>query len=145
MELDLAWLLALVVVLFFVVLAYTMYAHLKESGQWNDEADLESMRSQAKTVQATVLRKRKRWKECQLPTQPVALDFLATFVLEDGSEVELVLPNEEKYFWLTEGQSGTLQYDGQRYVSFGNDGNGLAGFIREFREENARVKQRRGK
>ena len=67
------------------------------------------------------------------------------FVLEDGSEVELVLPNEEKYFWLTEGQSGTLQYDGQRYVSFGNDGNGLAGFIREFREENARVKQRRGK
>ena len=54
MELDLAWLLALVVVLFFVVLAYTMYAHLKESGQWNDEADLESMRSQAKTVQAGI-------------------------------------------------------------------------------------------
>lgn len=112
MELDLAWLLALVIVLFFVVLAYTMYAHLKESGQWNDEADLECMRSQAKTMQATVLSKRKRWKEGQLPTQPVALDFLATFVLEDGSEVELVLPNEKKYFWLTEGQCGTLQYDG---------------------------------
>ena len=95
-----------------VVLAHTMYAHLKESGQWNDEADLECMRSQAKTMQATVLSKRKRWKEGQLPTQPVALDFLATFVLEDGSEVELVLPNETKYFWLTEGQCGTLQYDG---------------------------------
>ena len=142
MEFDLSWLLALVIVLFFVVLASMIYAHLKESGQWTDETDAEHLNLRTKTIQATVLRKRKQWREGQLPTQPVDLTYLATFVLEDGSEVELVLPSEKKYFWLTEGQHGTLQYDGQRYVSFGDDNSGIKGFIREFREENARVKQR---
>lgn len=98
MELDLAWLLALVIVLFFVVLAYTMYAHLKESGQWNDEADLECMRSQAKTMQATVLSKRKRWKEGQLPTQPVALDFLATLYWKTAVKLNWCCPMRQNIF-----------------------------------------------
>ena len=142
MEFSMTWLLAAVLVLFFVVLTYMIYMHLKESGQWPEEADAEHVRLRTKTAQAVVLGKRKRWSEGQLPTQPVDLTYLATFALEDGSKVELVLPSKEKYFWLTEGQRGTLQYDGQRYISFESDSDGIAGFIREFREENARVRKR---
>lgn len=142
MKFDLIWLAALVVVLFFGVLAYMMGAHMKEHGQWASETELARSRTRAETVQATVLRKRKRWQEGRLSTQPVALDYLATFALEDGSELELVLPDERHYLGLAERECGTLQYDGQRYVSFEPEDSGLRGFIREFREENARVKAR---
>ena len=48
MRWDLSWLLALVTVLFFVVLAYMIYAHLKESGQWTDETDAEHLNLRTK-------------------------------------------------------------------------------------------------
>lgn len=70
-----------------------------------------------KTSQATVLSR--RIASARLPTQGSTWDHWITFLLSDGSEVELLTP-EEVFRTLPEGASGSLTWQGDSFVSFKN-------------------------
>ena len=72
-------------------------------------------KGEAQTVSATVLSR--RLMSARYPTQGSTWDYLITFRLEDGSEVELFV-SEEFYRAATPGVSGTLTRQGDELVSF---------------------------
>ena len=68
-----------------------------------------------KTSQATVLSR--RVASARFPTQGNTWDHWVSFSLEDGSEVEIAVP-EAQYQKLTEGQTGLLTWKGDTLLSF---------------------------
>ena len=136
MGLDMSWIVAMVIVIFAVVLMWTGRAYLKENGQWATDAG-------ATQAKATLKSKRKGWRKSSIASQPVEQQYFATFELEDGSSLELYVLEEKKYFWLTEGEQGTLFYDGKKFVDFNTTYRGVSGLMREVKEEHEKEKLRR--
>ena len=68
-----------------------------------------------KSSEATVLSR--RIASARFPTQGSTWDHWNTFLLSDGSEVELLTP-EEVFRTLPEGASGSLTWQGDSFVSF---------------------------
>lgn len=136
MGLDMSWIVAMVIVIFAVVLMWTGRAYLKENGQWATDAGA----TQAKAILKS---KRKGWRKSSMASQPVEQQYFATFELEDGSSLELYVLEEKKYFRLTEGEQGTLFYDGKKFVDFNTTYRGVSGLMREVKEEHEKEKLRR--
>lgn len=136
MGLDMSWIAAMVIVIFAVVLMWTGRAYLKENGQWATDAG-------ATQAKATLKSKRKGWRKSPMASQPVEQQYFATFELEDGSSLELYVLEEKKYFRLTEGEQGTLFYDGKKFVDFDTTYRGVSGLMREVKEEHEKEKLRR--
>lgn len=133
MGLDMSWIVAMVIVIFAVVLMWTGRAYLKENGHWATDVGA----AQAKAILKS---KRKGWRKSSMASQPVEQQYFATFELEDGSSLELYVLEEKKYFWLTEGEQGTLFYDGKKFVDFDTTYRGVSGLLREVKEEHEKRK-----
>ena len=136
MGLDMSWIGAMVFVIFAVVLMWTGQAYLKENGHWATDVGAAQAKARLKS-------KRKGWRKSSMASQPVEQQYFATFELEDGSSLELYVLEEKKYFWLTEGEQGTLFYDGKIFVDFNTTYRGVSGLMREVKEEHEKEKLRR--
>ncbi len=68
-----------------------------------------------RTSTATV--KSHRMEMARFPTPESTWNWLVTFTLEDGKEVELYTL-EVQYKALTDGQTGTLTWEGETFLSF---------------------------
>lgn len=136
MGLDMSWIVAMVIVIFAVVLMWTGQAYLKENGHWATDVGAAQAKARLKS-------KRKGWRKSSMASQPVEQQYFATFELEDGSLLELYVLEEKKYFWLTEGEQGTLFYDGKKFVDFDTTYRGVSGLLREVKEEHEKEKLRR--
>lgn len=68
-----------------------------------------------RTDAATV--KSHRMEMARVPTPGNTWNWLVTFTLSDGSEVELHT-EESRYRQLQDGQSGTLTWEGENFVNF---------------------------
>jgi hypothetical protein len=70
---------------------------------------------QEHTAEATVVSK--RLASARFPTQGNTWDRWVKFSLADGSEVELITADDQ-FETLTEGQSGTLSWEGETFLTF---------------------------
>lgn len=109
------WLIGLAIVASVCVAAYQI---LRSVAEWND-----NNRQPVTEVAASLAAKREEAEKELAPSddnhfpQPLAPQHFATFTLENGETLEFLIQRSE-FDQLNTGESGTLSYQGTRYLGF---------------------------